>query len=53
MKRIFTAEEKPDVLAESTAKTEFEFEKCFIRSPESSEIASSDPFETKNKGLLK
>ena len=28
MKEIFTAEEKPDVLAESNAKTEFEFEKC-------------------------
>ena len=34
MKEIFTAEEKPDVLAESPAKTEFEFEKCFIRLPE-------------------
>ena len=34
MKEIFTSEELPDVLAESPSKTEFEFEKCFIRLPE-------------------
>ena len=36
MKEIFTAEEKPYAISESTAKTEFEFGKCFIQSPESS-----------------
>ena len=28
MKEMFTSEEIPDVLVESNAKTEFEFEKC-------------------------